>query len=134
MRQLIKEWKQYINEDQNDLFEKNIETLNQHYKYIPEIINKLTPENSKILTQIEIGKQIGSGGFGQVFSIVGSDLVIKFFLEGIEWEVDLHRMKKISDEIFSGKASMGKMHYFEADYRDWETDRKSTRLNSSHRL
>ena len=22
--------------------------------------------------------------------------------------------------------------YFDADYRDWETDRKSTRLNSSH--
>ena len=114
MKQLLKEWKQYINENHNDLFEKNIDTLNQHYTYIPEIIAELTPENSKILTQIEIGEQIGHGGFGQVFSIVGSNLVIKFFLEGIEWEVDLHRMKKISDEIFSGKASMGKMHYFEA--------------------
>ena len=24
--------------------------------------------------------------------------------------------------------------YDDGDYRDWETDRKSTRLNSSHRL
>ena len=27
----------------------------------------------------------------------------------------------------------GKKTYYE-EYRDWETDRKSTRLNSSHRL
>ena len=25
------------------------------------------------------------------------------------------------------------VHYFSVPYRDWETDRKSTRLNSSHR-
>ena len=31
-----------------------------------------------------------------------------------------------------GKKTIGKYNIFGMSYRDWETDRKSTRLNSSH--
>ena len=31
------------------------------------------------------------------------------------------------------RAGVGKMLIIDPEYRDWETDRKSTRLNSSHR-
>lgn len=102
------------NAQTNSLFQRNIDELKKHYSYDPDIdINSITPENGKILTEIEIGNLVGMGGYGKVFNIVNSSLVIKFFFEGIDWQQDIHRMKKTADEIFSGKASLDKMHYFE---------------------
>ena len=37
-----------------------------------------------------------------------------------------------NNEIFKITATSSAVNEFTADYRDWETDRKSTRLNSSH--
>jgi len=114
MKQLLNEWKQYINEQENTLFDKNMAVLKKAYMHDPDIdVKEITPENGKILTQIELGNFVGQGGYGKVYSIADSNMVIKFFESGIDWEHDVHRMKKISDEIFSGKASVGKMHYFE---------------------
>ena len=39
-----------------------------------------------------------------------------------------------SGALVMGQMKDGKMAVGLANYRDWETDRKSTRLNSSHRL
>ena len=47
-------------------------------------------------------------------------------------------MKLNVDELRTGFPSLHqmvnghKLVYFDMPYRDWETDRKSTRLNSSH--
>ena len=35
---------------------------------------------------------------------------------------------------YGGKIDQRYQYVFDGSYRDWETDRKSTRLNSSHRL
>ena len=45
----------------------------------------------------------------------------------VEERQALAELKKFNQESNNTNKSMGK-------YRDWETDRKSTRLNSSHRL
>ena len=46
--------------------------------------------------------------------------------------IDDLKTKYLHDEFASGlKICISDMRFF---YRDWETDRKSTRLNSSHRL
>jgi hypothetical protein len=114
MKQLLNEWKQYINEQENTLFDKNMAVLKKAYMHDPDVnVEEITPENGKILTQIELGNFVGQGGYGKVYSIADSNMVIKFFESGIDWEHDVHRMNKIADEIFSGKASVGKMHYFE---------------------
>ena len=42
-------------------------------------------------------------------------------------------MKYVTIYAWSMRNSIPKKHH-KASYRDWETDRKSTRLNSSHRL
>ena len=47
---------------------------------------------------------------------------------GLESEIRLHEV-----EIASNRASERRGEYVLGIYRDWETDRKSTRLNSSHR-
>ena len=44
-------------------------------------------------------------------------------LDKIKFEV-----QNLNDELNRAKTE------YEGGYRDWETDRKSTRLNSSHRL
>ena len=51
---------------------------------------------------------------------------------------DFSKKCEILDELWMAYRDAGPMQdymeYNDGDYRDWETDRKSTRLNSSHRL
>ena len=47
---------------------------------------------------------------------------------------DIVQYKGGAKELLDYRANTGKETYWsDAMYRDWETDRKSTRLNSSHR-
>ena len=44
------------------------------------------------------------------------------------------RVYKFVEDKLTEKVAEAKVEIEEGNYRDWETDRKSTRLNSSHRL
>ena len=50
-------------------------------------------------------------------------------VEIVDWDEDKQRQFIIKDNV-----GFGEWDWEMQQYRDWETDRKSTRLNSSHRL
>jgi hypothetical protein len=122
----INKWYKYlINEQQADnKFARNVSIIRSVYGNSPysrgaflRLIGEFTPENSKILTQIELEsvdpQRVMGGAYGKLFPIKNSDLMLKMFTQGVNVKEDMERMKKISDEVFSGKAGIGKMHYFE---------------------
>ena len=125
MKTLLTEWKKYINEENAPYdFDKEQEKLNKKYDTFYNNLKKVepmfqrfeqyTPEGSEILTQIELGNQIGAGFYGRVFEIVGSNMVIKFFRGGVSGaDFDIERMKKLTDKVFAGTAGLKEMHYFD---------------------
>lgn len=113
MKQLLNEWKRYLVEAENDMFKHNMQTvLSSRYRHLINL-DKITPENAPILSQIELGDEIGSGAFGKVFSIKKNSLVIKIFFSAVDEKADIARMKDIADKIFAGSAGPSTMHYFE---------------------
>ena len=108
IRILLKE-----NTQPNNLFERNIEKVKRVFPVYVYGDPNITPENAKILTQIELGDEIGRGAFGRVFNIKDSSLVIKLFVYGVDEDADIKRMKDTADKIFAGTATSGNMHYFE---------------------
>jgi hypothetical protein len=108
IRILLKE-----NTQPNDLFQKNLDKVNTAFS--PNVYGdqNITPENSEILTQIEIGDEIGRGAFGKVYNIKNSSHVIKLFVFSVDEQADMKRMKGMADKIFAGSATLGDMHYFE---------------------
>lgn len=112
IQNILKEWKNFLKENTqpDDLFQKNKKKVEEAFRHF---FLTLTPENSKILTEIEIGDEIGSGAFGKVFNIKNSSLVIKLFVYGVDEEADIKRIKDSADKIFAGSATLDNMHYFE---------------------
>lgn len=116
MKQVLNEWKKYLVEsnESDNLFKKNLGVIHSHYRYlIGRGVDDITPENAPILSQIELGNEIGSGAFGRVFSIKNNSLVIKIFFDAVDVEADMARMKGIADKIFAGSIGPSTMHYFE---------------------
>jgi len=122
----INKWYKYlINEEQTDnKFARNVSIIRGVYEKSPYsratflgLIDDFTPENSKILNQIEleyVDPQRSMGGaYGKIFPVKNSDLMLKLFTQGVNMQEDVERMKKVADQVFSGQAGMGKMHYFE---------------------
>jgi len=109
IRILLKE-----NTQPNDLFQKNLDKVNTAFS--PNVYGdqNITPENSEILTQIEIGDEIGRGAFGKVYNIKNSSHVIKLFVFSVDEQADMKRMKAMADKIFAGTAELNNMHYFES--------------------
>ena len=123
MKNLLKEWKIYLKEaeDGSERFKKNVEIIrnaykNSYTKLFLTLIDDFTPENSKILTEIDLEddqKKVMGGVYGKVFPIKDSDRMLKLFTQGVDVEKDVRRMKRIVDQVFKGEASLNEMHYFE---------------------
>lgn len=116
MKNFLTEWKKYLVEsnEPNDPFKKNLEKIRSYFRYlIGRGVDDITPENAPILSQFELGDEIGSGSFGRVFSIKDNSLVIKIFFNAVNEEADIARMKDIADKLFAGSAGLSTMHYFE---------------------
>ena len=106
----------------NDRFERNVDIIRDAYKgmggssFLVSMIDRFTPENAKILTQIDLEGERGNimgGVYGKVFPIKNSDLLLKLFSSGIDVNKDVERMLRTAEEVFEGDASLKKMHYFE---------------------
>ena len=65
---------------------------------------------------------LGKNILGQSFEF---DIQLRFLKSGLKLEQHFHLSLKHQSSYL--------LQLFEPEYRDWETDRKSTRLNSSHR-
>jgi hypothetical protein len=125
MKTFLTEWKKYINETsapydfdkEQEKLDKKYDTFYSNLKKVDSMFQRFehyTPEGSEILTQIELGKEIGAGFYGRVFEIVGSTMVIKFFRGGVGGvDFDIERMKKIIEKVFAGTAGSKGMHYFD---------------------
>ena len=75
----------------------------------------LVPSNGKIVNSVVIGKDLDGSKYEKAQRVF-TYMSYQFMHEMCGWEEDMDKMLMM-------------LHY-----RDWETDRKSTRLNSSHRL
>ena len=124
MKQLINEWRKYLKEQEqtNELFEHNVNIIKKAYdnslygNQYAYLIDLFTPENAKILTQVELEedqKAIKGGAYSKIFPIKGNDMMLKLFTHGVNVEEDISRMKKIADQVFKGEASLGQMHFYE---------------------
>lgn len=120
MKQLINEWRKYlIEQDQgNDRFKRNTNIIDIAYHNSPYgyLTKGFTPENAKILTQIDLEddqKAIKGGAYSKVFPVKGNDMMLKLFTHGINVQDDISRMKRVSDQVFEGDASLGEMHFYE---------------------
>lgn len=108
-------------EQRNERFDNNFEIIYEAYKskfpsYSKEyfgLLDTFMPENCKILTQIDLDTDVMAGAFSKVFPIKNSELLLKLFVKGVEVEKDIERMKRITDNVFGGKAAIGQMHFFE---------------------
>ncbi len=115
MKNILKEWKIFLKEAEisDEKFQRNLVKVEDAFP--PDIYGDqdITPENSKILTQIRLGDEIGRGTFGKAFNIIDSSLIIKLFMYGVDEDADIKRIKDTADKIFAGTATSGDMHYFE---------------------
>ena len=68
---------------------------------------------SKILSEIEIEKLLGAGGYGAVFSIKDSNRAFKVFRDGVSLQKDIDRIEKVMDQVYKGTASESDAHYFD---------------------
>jgi len=76
--------------------------------------DKVAARSSKIFKEIRVGKQLGSGAFGRVYEILGTNRVIKIFDDAVNLEKDITRMERVIDDIYAGTASLEDMPYFES--------------------
>lgn len=96
-------------ETESDYVGKNINTLQKAGIYLNPNDLKEIP----ILSKFMIGKRIGSGAFGQVFDLIGTNYVVKIFSDSMNMFSDIHRYKTMEDKVFGGRASIKDMHYLE---------------------
>jgi len=68
--------------------------------------------SNSILSEVEIIKNIGSGYFGQVFSL-SNGRALKIFRSGVNLQKDVDRMNLVISQVYGGSASLEDMHYFE---------------------
>ena len=61
------------------------------------------------------------------------ELFGKLFTENFQEESKEIKVNAVNEMMHKGKSIVDVMKESMRNYRDWETDRKSTRLNSSHR-
>jgi len=91
--------------------------INRNLVILSTIIsNKETLESlrsEKILHEIRIGAMLGSGAYGVVFEISGTNRAIKIFEDGVDLKKDLKRMNLVMNQVFEGTASLEDMHYFD---------------------
>ena len=95
IKNFLTEWRRFLKEAEisDETFRRNLVKVEDAFP--PDIYGdqNITPENSKILTQIKLGDEIGRGTFGKAFNIIDSSLIIKLFMYGVDEDADIKRIK-----------------------------------------
>jgi len=112
---MFPEWQKFISKPSDGFLEHNIKNILKIAPYILEYGAGTTLAGdlraAKILHQIKLGDKIGSGAFGYVFEIDGSNKVIK--ISGDARTNDEERYCNMMDQMFAGTASLEDMHFFD---------------------
>lgn len=123
MKILLREWQDYNNKEDTLRHNEKIifdfsKKINHEQMIGPEVINNL--QNIPAFSQIKIDKPIGAGGYGEVFSLINSNKILKIFYLGDMYlhngKSDIERIEIIEKQLFSGDASLEDMHYFDSGH------------------
>ena len=86
-----------LSKQKQDNLQHNIEILRKNYV----TLQPLPLDNQEPLEVYKIDKFLGAGAYGKVFSLAGTNRVIKIFTSAVSLERDLNRFRKTMDQIYS---------------------------------
>lgn len=98
-------------QEQLENVNRNIENLEDHSVYLD--VDEAS--SCQPLIDYKIGNFLGRGALGAVFQLLGmgNPKAIKFFEDAVDLRKDLRRMNQVIDQVYSKKADLQDMHYFE---------------------